>query len=576
MVKKQLYHLGLILGLILTSTVTAGAVTIKKDGMFPLPSKMKPNHSEISNTGQSSQNISTRALTDIITNPVGEEKLYSKTCAGTFQFMEDAFYYEDTVSSKIIWGEDNKVYFYDILSLAEYETYVVGTVEGNKITIDLPQTVYYDADENYYVELQVLEAFDYRNEFNFPVVDYVPCGINSITFTLADNGVITMDLPGGYDYINLPDYALGYIYSDTQQWFGFTDFAQVYSPVEGNINQVPENVEMRNYAFIYDGHGIFVEAGYDTQNLYIRGLNPNFPDGVIIGEIDNDIVTIKQNQIMGMYMETLMYLKLVYPNPDYDIEDDYSWEYLFAPEDAVFKMQISNDGNTISSLDNQYLLCLNGSPTRLYYLAAYDNIKLNYQTSFEGDPKNPADPWWYDEFAMGGTGLFFFWVYDVSTDNTLLDVGSLYYRIYRNGELMTFVQQDAPAGSRYKYRYPQVLEPTTMIPYMFMNWQDIYLYADTARRMVEIYDPNVETMGVQLVYDYEGVVKESEILQYNVKTLSQEYLPAGIGSIKADNETIRGIYNLQGVKIAEDSDPTSVNSLSPGVYIINGKKMVIK
>lgn len=49
---------------------------------------------------------------------------------------------------------------------------------------------------------------------------------------------------------------------------------------------------------------------------------------------------------------------------------------------------------------------------------------------------------------------------------------------------------------------------------------------------------------------------------------------AGIGNVTVDNRAENGgIYNLMGVKISESSD---TESLSPGIYIVNGKKTIIK
>ena len=49
---------------------------------------------------------------------------------------------------------------------------------------------------------------------------------------------------------------------------------------------------------------------------------------------------------------------------------------------------------------------------------------------------------------------------------------------------------------------------------------------------------------------------------------------AGVGSVSG-NETLK-IYNLNGVKVGETSDKNDLNNLPAGIYIINGKKVVIK
>lgn len=53
---------------------------------------------------------------------------------------------------------------------------------------------------------------------------------------------------------------------------------------------------------------------------------------------------------------------------------------------------------------------------------------------------------------------------------------------------------------------------------------------------------------------------------------------AGVDEIKVDNENggLTKVYNMQGVKILETKQPGNLNSLSSGIYIINGKKALIK
>lgn len=568
----------LILGLALLGTLSASAINVVRTS-DPRPAKMSVTKPELVDTMTAP--FKNNASDAVITSPEGTEKLYSKEVAGTFRFMDDAFYYEEVFNTKLIWGEDNDVYFYNILSLAEYDTFVKGKVEGDKVVIDLPQTAAYDAEEGRYVELAIVQYHEYRDEFNRPAGEYIYCpDYDQITFELADNGVLRMVIPGDqYDFLDLPDYGLGYVYSDNKEWTGFVDFSQVLTPTQGAINVIPAGTVMNKYTFIYDSHGIIVEVGFNGDYMYIRGLNPNFPDGVIIASIEGNTAIIKQNQIMGIYSDTLMYLKLVKYNEDYNYEtDDPYLEYFFAPPEAVFTLQLSDDRKTIRSGENEYELALNGSPSRLYTLAVYKEINLDLQTSYAGTPRNPAEPYWYDEFKTGGTGLFFFYVYDVSTDGSMLDPEQLYYSIYVDGQIMTFVQELNPSGGRPYYFYPQIYEPTTRIPYLFTNWQDIYLYADTPRRMVEIYDSSVKTVGVQSVYVYDGVTTVSDILSYDILTGKTSYIPAsesGLGVVTAD-PVAKGVYNLQGMKILDSAQPSDINSLPKGIYIVDGKKVYVR
>lgn len=530
--------------------------------------------------GGQRSSLSTRAVTPVITNPEGEEVLYNKTSVGTFGFYEEAFFYEGEFATTVKWGSDNDVYFYNILSRADYPSYVKGTREGDVITVELPQTIYYNDDYRYGINLVVVKAHDYVDESGREALEYLPDpSITSVTYNLDEDGTLTLVCPGDpYNGESLPDYAIGYVYTDTNEWLGFSDFLQTLVPFDGNIVTVPEGAELIEYTFIYADLGRTVQVAVDGDKLYVKGINPNFPEGVFVAEIEGDKAYVSQNQIMGIYENCFMYTKCVYDNPDYDYYDDYSLEYLFYPEDEKFEFELSEDFKVIQSTSDEMYLCLNGSATRLYYLAAYRNFRFFYQDSYAGVPENPYEPYWYDEFFMGGTGMFFFYVPDQSVEATLLDTSCLYYRIYVDGEIMVFVTEENTTGSRPRYFYPGFDEPTTLVPYDFTNWQDVYLYADTARRMVEFYDPEIVEVGVQLVYDYEGTETVSDILIYETISGTYTYLhpdDSGIESLQASPARV-GVYNLQGVKLLDNDSSEALSTLSEGLYIVNGKKVYLK
>lgn len=520
------------------------------------------------------------STTEVITEAEGKEVLYQKYCVGTFGFYEEAFAYEGEYATSVVWGDNDEAYFYNILGRANYPSYVKGKVLENEVTLSVPQTVYYNADYGYGINLVVLKAHDYKDEYGRDAVEYLPdYSISTVKYTVSDNGVLNLVCPGEpFNGETLPDYAIGYVYSDNDEWFGYCDFLQELTPFDGEIVKVPEGLETKEYAFIYAGYGITVEVAFDDEYLYIRGFNPNFLDGTFKARLDGDFAYVKQNQIMGIYENCFMYTKCVYDNPDFDYEDDYSPEFIFAPEDVDFVFEISEDRNVISSVSKEMYLCLNGSATRLYYLAAYRDFSLRYQESYAGVPSNPSEPYWFDDFISSGTGSFFFNVPDQSVEQTLLDNDYLFYRIYVDGEIKVFQQEENPSGRPNRYFYPGIFEPTTLIPYNFTNWQDIYVYADTPRRMVDIYESGVTTVGVQVVYDYQDMVTTSDILTYNVKDGTTTLTPGSEAGVSEVGSSVsRGaVYNLQGVKILDNPSSEEINSLPAGIYIIDGKKVRVR
>ena len=48
-----------------------------------------------------------------------------------------------------------------------------------------------------------------------------------------------------------------------------------------------------------------------------------------------------------------------------------------------------------------------------------------------------------------------------------------------------------------------------------------------------------------------------------------------VESLKSESITGYKVFNLQGVKVMDTKNAESLNTLRPGIYIINGKKVVI-
>lgn len=517
--------------------------------------------------------------TDVITEVKGQETLYYKYCVGTYGFYDDAFFYDGDFATTVTRADNGDVYFYNILCLADYPTYVKGEMNDDVITISLPQTVYFDESTGECVNLVIVKAHDFIDESGREALEYLPdYSIESVTYNVNDAGELELVCPGDpYNGDKLPDYAIGYVYQDNDEWLGFCDFVQKLTPFDGSITTIPEGVETEEYTFLYADYGKTVLVAFDDDMLYVKGMNPNIPEGTFCAKIIDNKAYVDQNIIMGIYDNCFMYTKCVYDNPDYDWEIDNGPEFIFAPEDVKYVFDISPDRNIISSADKDMYLCLNGSIDRLYYLAAYRDFEFFRQASFAGVPANPYEPYWYSEFSSRGSASFFFWVPSRSTEDNLLDVNSLYYRIYVDGEIKVFQQEENPSG-RPVYYYPGLEEPTTLIPYEFTNWQDIYVYADTSRRMVDVYTRGLSTIGVQSVYIYDGVTTVSDILSYNISTGQSEYITeeeAGVSSI-THAPIVKGVYNLQGIKLLDEISSAALETLPKGIYVIDGRKVTIR
>ncbi len=85
------------------------------------------------------------------------------------------------------------------------------------------------------------------------------------------------------------------------------------------------------------------------------------------------------------------------------------------------------------------------------------------------------------------------------------------------------------------------------------------------------------------IYYYESKNLEPRRVNLNDRfnfSVSLKPYVSGIDDVTADEEenihAPEGIYNLQGVKLSPTADEADINALTPGLYIINGKKTMIR
>ena len=515
----------------------------------------------------------------IISSPKGRETLYTKKCFGTLHLLGTSFdYSEEEFAEVVVWGDNSDVYIWNPLSLSDYGNYIRGRVDGDKITVSVPQPIYFDMNRDCFVNLVVMKAYEYIDDWGRTALAYIyDPSIDSFTYDIAADGTLTLNLPENNAIFDeyLGDYAIGYIYADDNSWTEYADCIQIISPLEGEIVRVPENLDSVTYSLVWSSYGNTCEVAMTGNDIYVKGMNPNLPNGVFKIRREDEKGYIAQNQIMGIFSNYFIYTKYGIPNPDWDIYDPDSPEYIFT--DGEYEVQIIDDGRSIESPGNDKALIFNGSPARYYSLCDYYGFRLQYQESFAGDPRLPSNIWWYDEFETGGAGQFFFVISNISEEGNLLDNDSLYYMIYIDGEPMVFSEQENIWTSYPPVVYRGLAEPTTMIPYMFDNGADISVITDDTRRIVDIYNPEFITIGVQAYYIYDNETRWTDIPTYNRRNNRYTTEPgsnAGVSFETVPDGKIR-VYNIQGLPVMETDNISDIHNLPKGLYIINGKKVML-
>ena len=98
-----------------------------------------------------------------------------------------------------------------------------------------------------------------------------------------------------------------------------------------------------------------------------------------------------------------------------------------------------------------------------------------------------------------------------------------------------------------------------------------------SKQMVKIDGQVIEKTVSEIAFDGDNVVLQysdntSATEDMSLVTLSFSYTTTGISQVEGIKKALQGkVYNLQGQCVG-----SSLQGLSKGVYIINGKKVIIK
>ena len=494
--------------------------------------------------------------TDVIAEPDGDLVYYNKESAGTFLFQGEMFMYKDEFPATVIWGNDNKVWFKNLISVFPSDYYLEGTLEGNVITMATDQTIEYFEEEGFGFNFVVFKTVP-RTSGNEEFIDfeYAP-DITEIKFTVHTDGSLSMVLPGEpFDGENPPEYVAGLCYSDDYSFTGYCDFYQEYKRLAISPVTIPEDAEIEPYVFIDEyNYASLVDVAFYNDNLYIRGLSAMLPEGTIMAKIDGNKATVAQNEFLGIYFDQYyIFTKVLMENPDYNEDDETSEPFIFLPASEGFELIIDPESRTIrAEKEGVYLSFHCDADDSLNSLGFFGIFELKYQASAAGTPSDPVDLEYTTRFAQyQGFNDFFFTLSNFSTEGTLLDVEKLYYKVFVNGKPLVFNNTlEFNLLGEVVGVYPGVPYEVELIPYLFNNNEDIFKFSDNAFD-IGIYRDDVETIGVQTVYYYENEVTYSGIVVLDTATGTTQTLPAeaGVSVVTPEYDGPTLYFSLDGRKL---------------------------
>lgn len=486
---------------------------------------------------------------DVIIAPEGTKQDVTINGSGYYLYWGIllASYANQDSPSNVVYGENNEVYICDILPNTGLGTYTKGTVNGDEVTIDLPQTLYYDSDyeQGYtltmftYEEWQEVDengelVFDENGEAVMQATYVEDENPGSITFNIdADGKWTTSALDGSGDKL------LGLaLYSEEETgWMGYGAFDLSITPFDGKLVEVPEDIEVSEnfWSFIAGDYGWTVSFAQGYDEIYFQGISSQFPEAWLMATVEygdtEAIVSFPQNQYVGIYADSY-YIYTKYATYDGEV-------YTLMPDDYQYELVWDYEENTLKAKDRDVYFIFNAAQDRVYYLEMFQNLSFLHQESFEGTPAAPNNlsfNYTMDDYGYDG---FYFTVPSISTDGELLLTDNLYYVVYVDGEEWTCDADEY-----------LIDESLTEIPWNFSAYY-IYNYGG-ADREVDFFVEGISSVGVQSIYYYNGEETRSEIV-----TLSLD--PSAVKAVDSDKEVAKVVYfDLAGRAVA---NPTN------GLYI---------
>lgn len=229
-------------------------------------------------------------------------KEFNRTGQFLYYNQEEEMIYkvEQSGTIKVAFCEDGTVFFHDLVSRAQFNTWVKGTLKDGTITIKTRQPVLYD--EVYNATVSIIR---YSVDMG---IDNLPDDIK-FTYRVEESGREVLALQDCPDYSN----TVGTVWDDDDQIQELGDFAtelvydENYVPSEFDTEVViPDGVKMETYncyayTYLNDRYINYeIQLGYSGNDLYISGLYTAEPTFTVKGHREGNIVTFPQYQYLGI------------------------------------------------------------------------------------------------------------------------------------------------------------------------------------------------------------------------------------------------------------------------------------
>lgn len=415
----------------------------------------------------------------------------------------------DGLADDVVFADDGTVYLRNPLTTFYTNTYVRGTLNGDTVSVALPQHIQHlDADPDSGEE----EADVYLYKCSYKQVDdeggsFFPTDDQTMKFVWTGDSLIMVNSTE-------TSYLLGACTADGG-WYGFGDYVNSYAVFKGETVRPGDGATVQQCAFksYCDGveSGSVVKMAVDGNDIYLSGVNPNQPDAWIKGTIQGNKATFAGAQYLGVDQVTeshTFFEPVGYEEVYVEEWDDYDWEYYFNPS---LEMDYDADAQRLTC---DTLFSINQGYRLVNQMYTYEDFSFEPWNERPATPANPELEGYEDYFSDYGYGMFAFYLERSDATGYLLLDDQLYYNIYIDDEVLTFSPDE----------YVMIDEELTNVPFDYTDRYDLTNY--TGRYSVAIYRSGFDKIGVQLTYTGGGETHKSDIVYYVLATGETEVVSA--------------------------------------------------
>jgi len=444
-------------------------------------------------------------------------------------------------------SEDGKKLYLKYTISAIDENYIVGDIEGDKVTFNFPQYILHDefdigdGDVITFDDYALLCEFDEKKQWYFPSAN------QTYVMTIAEDGSLSVAE-------EMQDVLIGdcmwidgeYLFDGEEpfwEWLGNGDTYESANASTQHPVAVPDGVTFEDWTLVNDIMGQSVKVGFaENGDIYIKGLYKGIPDASIVATAGADgKYTLANNQYLGIdeSVASFIYFQTVSVLADgqqfsADLKDGGTVSY----DKETSRIQFNCDIAFSSVTDRVYCFSYALKPmlvktTPGATISRLITPKLIETVDFT-DADNPA--------YVG------FYLSNMDAEYNMLDLDKTFYQVILNDEPFEFKPEE----------YLCLKESMTDVPFLFndtdnndfegyengVHWVQFYFMFNT-----------VENLGVRAGYsgaDNKPIYSEVRWVEKNISV-------EGIA-----DDTVESVryFDLQGRAIASPGNGICIKSVT--------------